>query len=44
MSFLDDDDYWLPEKTEKQLGVMKMYDCDLVHAGRRLEIIQWMDR
>ncbi len=40
VSFLDDDDYWLPEKTEKQLGVMKMYDCDLVHAGRRLEIIQ----
>lgn len=39
IAFLDDDDYWLPEKIEKQVTLLEKYDCELVHGGRILEII-----
>ena len=39
IAFLDDDDYWLPQKIEKQMEVMKSNDCELVHCGKREEII-----
>lgn len=39
IAFLDDDDYWLPEKTIKQLDILTKYDCELVHGGRILELI-----
>lgn len=38
-AFLDDDDYWLPEKIEKQVELIEKKDCELVHCGRRLEVI-----
>lgn len=38
-AFLDDDDYWLPEKTEKQVKLIEEKGCGLVFCGRRLEII-----
>ncbi len=40
VAFLDDDDYWLPSKIEKQVALIKEKDCELVHCGKRLEIIQ----
>lgn len=39
VAFLDDDDYWLPEKISKQIELLIKCDCELVHGGRRLEII-----
>ena len=38
-AFLDDDDYWLPKKIEKQVALIETKDCELVHCGRRLEIV-----
>lgn len=38
-AFLDDDDYWFPTKIEKQVMLMRKMDCELVHCGRRMEII-----
>ena len=38
-AFLDDDDYWLPTKIEKQVGLIESKNCELVHCGQRLEII-----
>ena len=40
VAFLDDDDYWLPEKIEKQVELIERMDCELVHCGKRLEIIE----
>ena len=40
VAFLDDDDYWLPEKIEKQVALIERKDCELVHCGRRLEIVR----
>lgn len=40
VAFLDDDDYWLPQKIEKQVRLIEEYGCELVHCGRKLEIIQ----
>lgn len=40
IAFLDDDDYWLPTKIEKQVALIESKDCELVHCGRRLEIIK----
>lgn len=40
VAFLDDDDYWLPTKLEKQVALIESKDCELVHCGRRLEIIK----
>lgn len=39
VAFLDDDDYWLPSKIEKQVALIESKDCELVHCGRRLEIV-----
>ena len=39
-AFLDDDDYWLPEKIEKQVKMAEEKDCELVYCGMRLEIIK----
>jgi glycosyltransferase involved in cell wall biosynthesis len=39
VAFLDDDDYWLPEKIEKQVALIESKDCELVHCGRRLELV-----
>lgn len=40
IAFLDDDDYWLPNKIEKQVALIESKDCELVHCGRRLEIVK----
>ena len=34
IAFLDDDDEWLPEKTEKQIAVMQKTNAALVYCGR----------
>ncbi len=38
-AFLDDDDYWLPEKIEKQLRLIESKDCELVYCGSRQEFV-----
>ncbi len=40
VAFLDDDDYWLPEKIKKQVALIESKDCELVHCGRKLEIVK----
>ena len=40
IAFLDDDDYWLPTKIEKQVALIESKECELVHCGRKLEIIK----
>ena len=40
VAFLDDDDYWLPDKIEKQVELIERMDCELVHCGKRLEIVE----
>lgn len=37
VAFLDDDDYWMPTKIEKQMALMESKDCELVHCGRTYE-------
>lgn len=39
IAFLDDDDYWLPTKIEKQVKLIESKDCELVYCGRKLEIV-----
>lgn len=39
IAFLDDDDYWLPDKTIKQIELIKDKKCEVVFGGRILEII-----
>lgn len=39
VAFLDDDDYWLPTKIEKQVALIESKDCELVHCGKRLETV-----
>ena len=36
-AFLDDDDYWLPTKIEKQVELIEKMECELVYCGRRIE-------
>ena len=36
-AFLDDDDYWLPEKIEKQVALIEEKQCELVYCGRIIE-------
>lgn len=38
-AFLDDDDYWLPTKIEKQVALIEKMDCELVYCGRKREVI-----
>lgn len=38
-AFLDDDDYWLPEKIEKQVALIEEKQCELVYCGRKLEYV-----
>lgn len=40
IAFLDDDDYWLPTKIEKQVNLIESKDCELVHCGKRIEFIK----
>lgn len=39
-AFLDDDDYWLPEKIEKQVRLIEEKKCELVYCGRRMEYVE----
>lgn len=39
IAFLDDDDYWLPEKIEKQVDLILAKKCGLVYCGYRKEIV-----
>lgn len=39
-AFCDDDDCWMPDKTEKQMKLMMAGEYELVHGGRRLEYIK----
>ncbi len=39
VAFLDDDDYWLNEKIEKQVRVLDESDCEVVHCYRNLEYV-----
>lgn len=39
-AFLDDDDYWLPQKIEKQVQLIEEKGCELVYCGRKMEIVQ----
>ncbi len=38
-AFLDDDDYWLPTKIEKQVSLIEQMNCEMVYCGCRQEII-----
>lgn len=40
VAMLDDDDYWLPTKIEKQVALIEEKECDLVYCGSRAEILQ----
>lgn len=40
IAFLDDDDYWLPEKIEKQLNLILNKKCKLVYCGYKKEIVE----
>lgn len=39
VAFLDDDDYWMPDKIEKQLNLFLSKSCVLVYCGLNLEIV-----
>lgn len=39
IAFLDDDDYWLPTKIEKQAALIEEKNCDAVYCGMRPEYI-----
>lgn len=39
-AFCDDDDCWMPDKTEKQMALMMTGEYELVHGGRKLEYIK----
>lgn len=38
-AFLDDDDYWLPEKIFRQVLLIEKLGCELVYCGRRMEYV-----
>ena len=40
VAFLDDDDYWLPTKIEKQLDLIKEKNCEMVYCMRRYHNIE----
>lgn len=39
VAFLDDDDYWMPEKIAKQVALIKSKRCEVVYCGRTLELV-----
>lgn len=39
VAFLDDDDYWLQTKIEKQVALIEEKGCELVHCGRVNEVV-----
>lgn len=39
IAMLDDDDYWLPTKIEKQVALIEEKACDLVYCGMRPEYV-----
>lgn len=39
VAFLDDDDYWLPEKIEKQVELIERTGCGLVYCGFLKEVV-----
>lgn len=39
-AFLDDDDYWLPTKIEKQVILIQKQECELVYCGKLKEIVK----
>ena len=39
VAMLDDDDYWLPTKIEKQVALIEEKDCGLVYCGMRPEYV-----
>ena len=39
-AFLDDDDYWLPTKIEKQVELIEKEKCELVYCGVRTEYVK----
>jgi glycosyltransferase involved in cell wall biosynthesis len=39
VAFLDDDDYWLPEKTKEQMDVINDKSCEVVYCPKTLEEI-----
>ena len=39
IAFLDDDDYWMPEKTKRQVRMLEEKGCGLVYCGRKFENI-----
>ena len=40
IAFLDDDDYWLPTKIEKQVALIIEKQCALVYSNAKAEIVQ----
>ena len=40
VAFLDDDDYWLPNKIERQVALIQEKKCDLVYANAKYEIVE----
>lgn len=39
VAFLDDDDYWLPQKIKKQVALIEEKKCDFVSCNRLLELV-----
>lgn len=39
IAFLDDDDYWIEDKIERQLDIALKNNCGVVYGGRILEIV-----
>lgn len=39
VAFLDDDDYWIPNKIEKQVALIQKKKCDVVYGGMRAELV-----
>lgn len=40
IAFLDDDDYWLPSKIEKQVNLIENKQCNTVFCGRFIETVR----
>ena len=40
IAFLDDDDYWMPTKIQRQVALMESSDCSFVYCGMCIEDVQ----